>query len=62
MTTAIEVPTRALAAALGREVAAKGATRTVASVDGLADAVVTLGGAMVTPTGPAVALVTTPFA
>jgi hypothetical protein len=43
------VPTRALAAALGREVSAKGATRTVASVDGLADAVVTLGGAMVTP-------------
>lgn len=43
------VPTRALAAALGREVAAKGATRTVASVDSLADAVVTLGGSMVTP-------------
>jgi hypothetical protein len=43
------VPMRGLAVALGREVAAKGATRTVASVDGLADAVMTLGGAMVTP-------------
>jgi len=43
------VPTRTLAAALGREVSAKGATRTVASVDGLAEAVATIGGAMVTP-------------
>ena len=43
------VPTRTLAAALGRELSAKGATRTVASVDGLAEAVATIGGAMVTP-------------
>lgn len=43
------VPTRALAAAFGRELAAKGATRTVTSIDGLADSVVALGGAMVTP-------------
>lgn len=43
------VPTRALSSALGREVSAKSATRTVASVDGLADAVVALGGAVVTP-------------
>lgn len=43
------VPTRTLAAAVGREVSAKGATRTVASVDGLAEAVVKLGGAMVAP-------------
>jgi len=43
------VPTRVLAAALGRDIAARGAARTATSVDGLADAVVTLGGAMVTP-------------
>lgn len=43
------VPTRILAAALAREVVAKGATRTLASVDGLAEALVVLGGAMVTP-------------
>lgn len=43
------VPTRVLAAALGREVAAKGATRIVASVDGLADAIVAIDGMMVTP-------------
>ena len=43
------VPTRVLAGAFGREVATKGAARTVSSVDSLADAVVTLGGAMVTP-------------
>ena len=43
------VPTRPLAAALGREVLAKGATRTVASVDGLAEAVANISGAMVTP-------------
>ena len=43
------VPTRALAAALGREVLAKGATRSVASIDGLVEAVASIGGAMVTP-------------
>lgn len=43
------LPTRTLAAAVGREVSAKGATRTVASVNGLAEAVMKLGGAMVTP-------------
>lgn len=43
------VPTRALAAVFGREVSAKGATRSVASVDGLAEAVANIGGAMVTP-------------
>ena len=43
------VPTRALATALRCEVAAKGATRSVAYVAGLADAVVALGGTMVTP-------------
>ncbi len=43
------VPTRTLAAVLGREVFAKAATRAVASVDGLAEAVMTIGGAMVTP-------------
>lgn len=41
------VPTRVLTAALGRDVAAKGATRSVGLFDGLADAVVALGGAMV---------------
>src|SRR3569833_2003252 len=43
------VPTRALAAALGREVAAKGTARTVVSLDGVADAVMVLCGAIVTP-------------
>jgi len=43
------VPTRTLAAALGREIKATGSTRTVASVDGLFDAVMTIGGASVTP-------------
>ena len=43
------VPTRALAAALGREIVAKGAARTVTSVEGLTDVVLTLGGAIVTP-------------
>ncbi len=42
-------PTRVLAKALGREVSAKGATRSLASVDGLADAVAMIGGVMVTP-------------
>jgi hypothetical protein len=42
-------PTHALAVALGREVSAKGATRSVASVDGLAEAVANIGGAMVAP-------------
>jgi hypothetical protein len=43
------VPTRGLAATLGREVSAKGATRTVALVDGLTEAVANMGGAMITP-------------
>jgi hypothetical protein len=43
------LPTRALAAALGRDVSAKAAMRTVASVDGLAEAVTKIGGLMVTP-------------
>lgn len=43
------VPTRTLTVAVGREVSAKGATRSVAAVEGLAEAVVKLGGAMVTP-------------
>src|SRR3954471_14099625 len=43
------VPTRALAPALGRGVSVKGATRTVASVDGLSGAVANIGGAIVTP-------------
>lgn len=43
------VPTRALSAVLGREVYAKGATRTVASDDRLAEAVATISGMMVTP-------------
>lgn len=43
------VPTRALAVSLDREVSAKGATRSVASVDGLAESVANIDGAMVTP-------------
>lgn len=43
------VPTRALVALVGREVFVKGAKRIVASVDGVAEAVATIGGAMVTP-------------
>jgi len=43
------VPTRTLAAALGRQIKVTGFTRTVASVDGLFDAVVTIGGVAVTP-------------
>lgn len=43
------VATRALATALGRELSAKGATRAVASLDGLAEAVASIRGAMVTP-------------
>jgi hypothetical protein len=43
------LPTRTLAEALGREVYAKGATRSVVSVDRLAEAVATISGAMVTP-------------
>jgi hypothetical protein len=45
------VPTRALAKALGRDISTKGASRTVASVDGLAEAVAKVGGAMVPPEG-----------
>jgi hypothetical protein len=43
------VPTRALAKALGREVSAKGASRTMDTVDGLADAVAKVSGVMVPP-------------
>ena len=41
--------TRVITGALGREVSVLGATRTVARVDGLADAVAKLGGALVSP-------------
>jgi len=41
------LPTRALAKALGREVSAKGASRTVTAVDGLTEAVVKVSGVMV---------------
>lgn len=43
------VPTRVLAKALGRDISAKGASRTVASVDGLTEAVAKVGGLMVPP-------------
>ncbi|MFY9510350.1 MAG: hypothetical protein WAQ05_05195 [Rubrivivax sp.] len=43
------VPTRPLAAVLGREIVAKGPTRTVTSFDGLTDAVASVGGADVSP-------------
>jgi hypothetical protein len=43
------LPTRALAKALGREVSANGASRTIASVDGLTEAVATVSGVMVPP-------------
>jgi hypothetical protein len=43
------LPTRALAKALGREVSAKGASRTVASVDGLSEAVGNVKGVIVSP-------------
>lgn len=43
------VPTRVLSKALGREISKKGASRTIASVDGLAEAVDKVGGVMVPP-------------
>lgn len=43
------LPTRALSKALGREVFAKGASRTITSVDGLAEAVAKVSGVMVPP-------------
>lgn len=43
------LPTRPLAKALGREVSAKGASRMVASFDGLAEAVAEISGVMVPP-------------
>jgi hypothetical protein len=43
------LPTRALAKALGREVSAKGASRTIASVDGLSEALAKVSGVMVPP-------------
>ena len=43
------LPTRVLAKALGREVSAKGTSRTVASVDGLSEAVGKVSGVMVSP-------------
>ncbi|MCB9610611.1 MAG: hypothetical protein H6716_28740 [Polyangiaceae bacterium] len=43
------LPTRALAKALGREISAKGASRTITSVDGLTEAVAKVSGVMVPP-------------
>ena len=43
------LPTRALAKALGRDLAAKGASRTITSVEGLHEAVHKLNGVIVTP-------------
>lgn len=43
------LPTRALAKALGRDISAKGASRTLAAVDGLDEAVAKVSGVMVTP-------------
>jgi hypothetical protein len=43
------LPTSALKKAIGREVAAKGASRTITSIDGLNEAVAKVGGVMVTP-------------
>ena len=43
------LPTRALAKALGREISAKGASRTLTSVDGLTEAVAKVSGVMVPP-------------
>lgn len=43
------LPTRALAKALGREVATKGASRTLTSVNGLTEAVAKVSGVMVPP-------------
>ncbi len=43
------VPTRALAKALGRDISAKGASRTITSVEGLTEAVAKVSGVMVPP-------------
>jgi hypothetical protein len=43
------LPTRALAKALGRDISAKGASRTITSVDGLTEAVAKVSGVMVPP-------------
>jgi hypothetical protein len=43
------VPTRTLSKALGADISARGASRLVAPVDGLSDAVATVGGVIVTP-------------
>lgn len=43
------LPTRALAKALGRDIFAKGASRTITSVDGLTEAVAKVSGVMVSP-------------
>ena len=43
------LPTRALAKALGRDISANGASRTVTSVDGLTEAVAKVSGVMVPP-------------
>src|SRR5690606_15259629 len=43
------LPTRALAKALRRDIFAKGASRTITSVDGLTEAVGTVSGVMVSP-------------
>lgn len=43
------LPTRALAKALGRDISAKGASRTTTSVDGLTEAVAQVSGVMVPP-------------
>lgn len=43
------LPTRALAKALGRDISAKGASRTITSVDGLTEAVAKVNGVMVSP-------------
>lgn len=43
------LPTRALAKALGRDTSAKGASRTITSVDGLTEAVAKVSGVMVPP-------------
>jgi hypothetical protein len=43
------LPTPALAKALGRDISAKGASRSITAIDGLVEAVAQVGGVMVTP-------------
>jgi hypothetical protein len=43
------LPTRALVKVLGRDISAKGASRTITSIDGLTEAVATASGVMVSP-------------